>query len=331
MLLVQDEGARSTLFRDGRVLRAGDVLRQPRLAATLGALADHGAAAFYDGPLAESLVALLRGKGSAMTLADFRAHRVSVGSPLSLPFGELEYLTSGDNTQGTFFLEGLNALQEIVAEQGPLDQLGADAGVVARVLSVVAADRDRLLADPTTTELPTSWLLSRQRALEVAADARLAPRTTDGKPALRAGGDTVAVVTVDADGNWVSLIQSAFTRSVQACWIRSPASSCTIEAPRSRSTRELPTTCARQPSSTHADARTRSTRRGVCCCPRRDGRKGAVPGSHPPGAASGCRGHAQESVFAPRWVLGAMEDAENFGGKLPEFDVAVLKTEDNAG
>lgn len=307
-LLARDEGARSIFFSDSRVLRAGDQLRQPNLAASLGTLAEQGAEAFYHGPLGESLIALLRDNGSPMTMADFREHRVAVDSGVSLPFGDVEYLTSGDNTQGTFFLEGLNALQEVAAERGPLDQLGSDAGLVARVLAEVAADRDRLLADPEASELPTAWLLSEQRALEIGAKARTAPNKTAGKPALRAGGDTVAVVTVDAEGNWVSLIQSVF--HAFGAGLLDPATGILLH---------------NRGASFSLDPRAANYLRPAVRPPhtlmpvlvRRDG---AFVGAH---GAMGGRAQSQihthvalskaagatalQAVTAPRWVLGAME------------------------
>jgi len=220
----------------------------------------------------------------------------------------VEYLTSGDNSQGTFFIQGLNALQQIVADRGPLDQLGSDAGLVARVLAEVAADRDRWLADPRLAELPISWLLSHEHALETVAIARSTPSSGEGRPALRAGGDTVAVVAADVDGNWVSLIQSVF--HAFGAGLLDPATGILLH--------NRGASFSLDPRA--ANRLSPGTRPPHTLMPVLVQRDGAFVGAH---GAMGGRAQAQvhthlalhqsagatplETLDAPRWVLGAME------------------------
>ena len=71
---LESEGSRALFFEDGEPLSPGETLRNPGLAWTLGEIADGGADAFYEGEIADRLVADLRAHGSAITAADMRRY-----------------------------------------------------------------------------------------------------------------------------------------------------------------------------------------------------------------------------------------------------------------
>jgi gamma-glutamyltranspeptidase/glutathione hydrolase len=212
-LLVQDPGCREVFFRDGALLREGETLRLDRLAESLAATAEHGTESFYRGPLGRSIVETLRGQGGDLTLDDFAAYEATVETPVSVMFAGTEYLSAAGNSQGTFFLQGLAALNVVAEELGHIpDPDGAEAGIVASVLAAAAKDRDRYLGDPEHTEIPAAGLLSTKsaEAMAFSAIAGQAAAASHTRAYGRRTGDTVAIVTADSDGNWVSLIQSAF-------------------------------------------------------------------------------------------------------------------------
>lgn len=207
--LARDPGMRAVFLPDGAVLSAGQTLRQPQLASTLALIAEHGPATVYGGDVGTSLVELLAGRGSAMTIADLATHAVELAGAHNSVYDGVEYLSGAGNSQGLYFLEALRALEVVRADRGPLDPLGRDAGVVASVLSRAAADRDRYCADPAWAPAPVDELLSDAYVRRVADQAMAgAPHRTLGE--VKASGDTVAVVAADAHGTWVSLIQSVF-------------------------------------------------------------------------------------------------------------------------
>lgn len=208
-ILARDPGSSAVFLADGAVLAAGQSLRQPRLAHTLALIAEHGPAAMYGGEVGESLVKLLAGQGSAMTATDLAEHTVELSRAHGAAYDGVEYLSSAGNSQGLYFLQALKALEVVRTERGMVDPLGRDAGVVASVLGQAAADRDRYCADPAWSPPPVDELMSD------AYVRRIAERATSGAPSrppgqVKASGDTVAVVAADADGLWVSLIQSVF-------------------------------------------------------------------------------------------------------------------------
>ncbi|NWH70606.1 GGT5 hydrolase, partial [Piaya cayana] len=73
------------LICDGqRFLNGGETFRWPALQQTMKAVAEHGATAFYEGPIAKALVEDLRKAGSSISLEDLRAYRAEVSSPLNI-------------------------------------------------------------------------------------------------------------------------------------------------------------------------------------------------------------------------------------------------------
>ena len=64
-------GATKHYLPNGRAPAEGDIVKLPALAATLKAIAKDGPRAFYEGPIAEDMVATLSARGSVLTAEDF--------------------------------------------------------------------------------------------------------------------------------------------------------------------------------------------------------------------------------------------------------------------
>lgn len=205
--LGRDPGLASIFLSAGHGLHAGDVLRQPALAATLEAIAVEGCGAFYGGELGARFVAGLRAQGSALVLDDLSAHRCELGAPLGAPYGDWEILTHPPNSQGFLLLEMLRVLEELGVG---LDTMGDGAGLVARTFAVVSRDRVRFLADPRAFPVDVHELLSDRHVAQVAPEVGGGGPAAGLRPGRSARGDTVAVVAADADGRAVSIIQSIF-------------------------------------------------------------------------------------------------------------------------
>src|SRR5207253_6090865 len=82
-----------------------------------------------------------------------------------------------------------------------------EAGAIALVFAAAARDRDRHLADPDQMTAHPSTLLDDGHLASLADEIRLERMAT---PPPRPNGDTTALVTADAEGFAVSLIQSLF-------------------------------------------------------------------------------------------------------------------------
>jgi gamma-glutamyltranspeptidase / glutathione hydrolase len=210
-LLRLDPGARDMLLdADGEAPRAGDVVRLPRLAATLRRLAVEGADGFYRGAIAADLVESLRALGGAHAPEDFADYEAREVTPISTRYRGLEILQMPPSGQGLTVLFMLNLLEGF--DIGCLDPHGAERyhlEIEATRLGYQA--RDAYVADPEFANVPVDMLLSRGHADVVRA--RINPRRAApaGGVTMRTGQeDTVYVTVVDASGNACSLINSLF-------------------------------------------------------------------------------------------------------------------------
>lgn len=188
------------VFRpDGQCRRAGDVLRQPELAASFSRLRAGGPDEFYAGDLAASSIAYLRSRGSQLVSDDFADFRPEITAPLETTFGDLTVLTSPPNTHGFILLRVLRAVEQL----GLADPLGADFGTVMRLFHRANRLRDDLLADPRQASVDANALVGDDLT-------SFAPVGHARDSALVPNGDTVGVSAMDSDGYAVSLIQSVF-------------------------------------------------------------------------------------------------------------------------
>ena len=93
----------------GRLLTAGEPLRQPGLVAALELVRDEGAAAVYTGTIAAALLALLAERGGSITAADLAAYAPVWSEPRRAAFAGRTILTRG----------GLSGVAEALARLEP--------------------------------------------------------------------------------------------------------------------------------------------------------------------------------------------------------------------
>lgn len=99
---------RETLLKEGgRPYEAGDRLRQPALAKTLRAVAEHGADYMYRGPWGKKLVQAIQADGGKMTLEDLSSYEVLWAEPLvaDLANGYRVYTHPAPNNGGVALIE----------------------------------------------------------------------------------------------------------------------------------------------------------------------------------------------------------------------------------
>ena len=96
--------ARDYFFdRGGSARPAGYVLKSPELAATLRAIAERGAAAFYEGAIAQAIVAAVHDAPNHqgdVTLADLAGYRVKEREPLCFEYRQQPHLRHGSAVVG---------------------------------------------------------------------------------------------------------------------------------------------------------------------------------------------------------------------------------------
>ncbi len=201
--LLREDAEATRIFLPDGVPRAGDVLRNPDLAATLGEIRRGGADAFYTGEIGERIVATLRAGGSAMTLEDLAAQRTEAVQPLCLEWGGGEVLAHPPNSQGAVLLLALGMLE---ADRGAGEPEWTHLAIEA--VKHALAIRDERIGDPGFGAPGLDGELEPARAR--ARRARIDPERAAARPRPVDGGDTIAICAVDEDGMAVSLIESLY-------------------------------------------------------------------------------------------------------------------------
>jgi gamma-glutamyltranspeptidase/glutathione hydrolase len=199
------------LLPNGKPPVAGQVFRNPELAAALRLIAKDGPAAFYTGPIAKALLAKSQKLGGTLTAEDLAAFQAEWVKTISTTYRGWTVHEIPPNSQGLAALSMLNIME--LFDLPNLDSLSARAlHIQIEAQKLAYADLARYVADPRVASVPVAGLLSKDYAKRRAAlvdlkKANCAP--VEGEP-LPSEGDTIYLSAVDADGNLVSLIQSIY-------------------------------------------------------------------------------------------------------------------------
>ncbi len=204
------DNAKAIFLPNGRAPAAGTRHRQPALAETLRAIAEGGARAFYDGPIAASIVDFLGAKGALLTTDDLAGFEPQYVTPISTNYRGYDVYECPPNGQGIVALIMLNILQGF--DLAGLDPVGPERlHLEAEATRLAYRDRAALIGDPDAVAVPTEELLLpayadglRQQISAARAIGDLPP------PGLPEHRDTVYLTVVDRDRNAVSFINSLF-------------------------------------------------------------------------------------------------------------------------
>ena len=189
--------------------RAGERLIQKDLASTLRLIAQHGAAGFYQGPVAEKIVAELNLDGQALSLKDLQDYRVVQRKPVHGTYRGFDvYSMPAPSSGGVHLIQMLNLL-----ERYPLAQYGAGSAQLVHLLAESArlayADRAEHLGDPDFVKVPQTGLTSKKYANELAGKIKPDRATPSvmvkpGQPQAFESDQTTHFSVMDAAGNVVS-------------------------------------------------------------------------------------------------------------------------------
>ena len=204
-------GFAETFMPDGDVPGKGEVFRNPRLADTYQAIADHGRDAFYKGDIARAIAAYMAEQGGLLTYEDLAAHASEWVTPVATNYRGWDVYELPPNGQGIAALQILNILEGFdIASMG----FGSAAYIhtLVEAKKLAFEDRAKYYADMDFVDVPVTRLISKAYADErrkLIAPER-ASRTLPAGDAGLEDGDTIYLTVADADGNMVSLIQSNY-------------------------------------------------------------------------------------------------------------------------
>jgi gamma-glutamyltranspeptidase/glutathione hydrolase len=200
-----------TFLPDGRAPLPGEMFSNVGQAKTLEKIAKTHGNAFYQGELADRIVAYAGETGGLMTEEDLASHRADWVETISLDYHGLTLHEIPPNGQGIAALMMLGILEnaDIDIRDYPVDS--ADSlHLQIEAMKLAFADAHRYVSDPAFTDMTPDSLLSASYLSKRATliDMEQAGDASYGKPGE---GDTVYLTTADERGMMVSFIQSNYT------------------------------------------------------------------------------------------------------------------------
>jgi gamma-glutamyltranspeptidase/glutathione hydrolase len=205
-----DPDALAVFAPDGNPLPLGARHSQPALAKTLQRIAEKGRAGFYEGPVADDILAKLKAVGGRHTQEDFNAAIGDYVTPISANFRNHDIWECPPNGQGVIALMLLNIMSGI-------ERFGDDPISVDRMHCEIEAgrlayrDRSAVLGDPAQTDVPVDRMISTQYADKLRAMISTGKRIDPMPPSeLPPHRSTVYITVIDKDRNACSFINTLY-------------------------------------------------------------------------------------------------------------------------
>ena len=201
--------ARDLFLLNGKAPVAGQLFSAKGQAEVLRRIAMTGREGFYEGEVAEDMVASLNAAGGVHTLDDFAKCYAEYTGPINGGYGGLDLWEHPPNGQGATAILMLNILKHFeIAGMAPF---GAQrAHIEAEAAKLAYNTRNRVIADPDHTRR-LAHMLSEETAAKLAGlidPKRAMPMAHAGTEAVHK--DTIYITVVDKDRMCVSLIYSVF-------------------------------------------------------------------------------------------------------------------------
>lgn len=188
---------------------AGEIMKQPELAATLQRIALEGPDEFYTGETAKMTTAHMKKIGGLITEEDLANYKALWRDPIEFEWRGRTVVSSPPPSSGGV------ALAQLLLMKSALDPTFENVEhnspqyihLVAEIEKRVFADRAEYLGDPDFVDTPVAELISpayiQRRAKEVNLDA--ISETEEVEPGLAEGFQTTHFSILDADGNAASV------------------------------------------------------------------------------------------------------------------------------
>lgn len=204
------ESSKKIFFKNDRPLVAGERLVQADLANSLRQIAQQGAKAFYEGEIAQKIVAEMEKHNGLITLEDMKGYQSVERKPIVGEYRGYKIVTMPPPSSG-----GIHLVQILnMLENYSLVDSGSNSAetihYLAETMKLAYADRSEYLGDPDFVKIPVTGLTSKDYAKELikAIDpdkARPAAEIKPGKPQPYESDQTTHYSVMDKAGNAVAV------------------------------------------------------------------------------------------------------------------------------
>ncbi|MEL6689829.1 MAG: gamma-glutamyltransferase [Pseudomonadota bacterium] len=175
-------------FPGDEALQAGDTLTNGDYAQTLRLIAAHGADAFYEGPIADDIIATVRtaaGNPGVLSATDLEVYEVIERAPVCVPYRAHEVCGMGPPSSGALTVGQILGM----VDRFDMAALGPDSAEAWRIIGdasrLAFADRGRYMADSDFVPMPTEGLTAPAYLDERAAllnGEQALPEVAPGRP-----------------------------------------------------------------------------------------------------------------------------------------------------
>lgn len=194
---------------DDRAPQPGHTLKQPELAHTLERIAAEGAAGFYSGAVAQSLVKAVNAAGGAWQLADLENYRVIERAPVKFTYRGATITTAALPSAGGIALAQSLGMLEQMNEYSMVNARDASAAhTISEILRRAFRDRALYLGDPAYVRVPVVKLSEKnyikQLVISISPDRATSSDVLGAVlPEKPESGNTTHFSVIDAAGNRV--------------------------------------------------------------------------------------------------------------------------------
>lgn len=203
--LIKKFGGATVFYPDGKPLAVGTRLVQPKLAATLHRIAEHGAAGFYSGETAKYIADQMKKEGGIITEADLARYKAIWREPVKSTYrGYTLYTMPPSSSGGVTVTETLNILEGVT--QMPAFGSAEYAHLLGSAYQRAFIDRNEKLADPAFIPVPMQQLTDKNYAAKLRATIGVNRHTPTPAVAktMHEGTETTHYSVADSHGNAVA-------------------------------------------------------------------------------------------------------------------------------
>ncbi len=202
-------GTLAQFTKDGEPYRAGDIIKQPDLAASLDRIAESGPAGFYEGETARLIVEEMQRIDGLITLADLKNYRPKKRAPIRGTYRGYEIISMPPPSSG-----GVGLVQMLnILEGFDIDAMGLHSAhslhVIVESMRRGFADRARFMGDPDfNPDIPVERLTSKDYANRLRRSIdfdHASTSSTNGFEWTAESPETTHFSVVDGERNAVSI------------------------------------------------------------------------------------------------------------------------------
>ena len=206
--LKSDQESLSIYFKNGEPLKEFSTMKRPDLANTFREISKYGIKGFYEGAIAEKIVAAMSANDGLITYEDLKDYKSFFRMPIAINYkGHKVFTAAPPSGGGITLLTALNILNNINIKKYKSDSTKTY-HFLAESLRRGHNNRSHFVGDPDYFDVPISELLSAKRTKELITSidsnkASSIDQVVPYKP-RKESKDTTHFSIIDKDGNAVS-------------------------------------------------------------------------------------------------------------------------------